>query len=574
MKSVLKSPASRLRRVLKARRDERGAYAILMSMTLVLVIALAAIAVDISSQVTSRQTLKDTMDAAAHTAAYELGNNPSGAAAAARAVAQTNDPSANPNITFWCVVASTGDTKAVVTAQIPGTCNPGPGLYTTAKYPGLVCDEVLCFIPCVISSTTKCNTIRISDEKTVPFDFAPAIGVKTGKTGAVTSVACNGACGKINPNPLDIVVVADRTASMETADRQQMKSAILGSLKLMDTKTQYVAFGTIHKSRTTGFTSKANTYGPQTDDYAVTGTSDSDAKYNYNGHWDGQGKTQPTSSTSICRSEASSELSASSATPPILRYGSKFTWNSKTWGPYTAPDRVNSYAGVDDSEIIKGTWIPVPFTKDYLLDKTLPEDPSVLNNNSNLVDSISCLPQSVRQEYGTNLASAMKESVRYAFSDNPEPNRVENVKVRKVIIFETDGQPSEPVTFGNTLLTSGDVGNKNGVTGCENLKSVATAAKNLHKQNLVIITIGFGDAATAKCGGSGATVRSVLASAASEKPGGGASDANTCQGSDIAKENGDGDYFFCATDGSDLESIFATAFTSVSGKIRLLKMPG
>ena len=41
--------------------EERGAYAILVGMTLVLVIALAAISVDIASQVDSKQRLKDTM---------------------------------------------------------------------------------------------------------------------------------------------------------------------------------------------------------------------------------------------------------------------------------------------------------------------------------------------------------------------------------------------------------------------------------------------------------------------------------------------------------------------------------
>lgn len=562
------------------RRDERGAIAVMTAVMATVLFGLGAIAIDISMLAMERQKLHDAVDSAAHAGAFAMPGDGLTAINAARSMALSNDADLswdfsgqNPKIRLWCVVAATTSTPPAVKAdQIPSTCNPGTGPFTTSKYPDLRCNTAICKIPCAPSPSTRCNTVEVVAEKKVPYGFANIWGISNGSTGSVASAACKGSCGSESPNPLDVVVMADRTASMETADRQLMKSAILESLKTMNPEMHYVAFGTIHKSRTSDFTPKERTYGPQTDDYATTGAADSDTKYNYNGHWDGTGKTKPTSATSTCLSEASSELPDSAATPPILKYGSTFTWGTpaKTWGPYPAPDRINPMTVTED-QLKSGTWIPVGFKNDYQLPKALPENPSVLNNNSDLVDSVSCLPQSTRQEYGTNLASAMKEAVRYAFANNPALTRPGNI--RKVVIFETDGQPSEPRTFGNTDLASGDVGSTNGVTGCNNLTSVANAAKAAHGDKLLIITIGFGDAATAKCGGSGTAVRNVLAAAASPSPSGGASTANSCQGADIALENADGDFFFCSTSGTDLADIFKSAILSAQEGIKLVKLP-
>ena len=41
----------------------------------------------------------------------------------------------------------------------------------------------------------KCNTIRLSTSNTIPYYFAPVIGINTGNTGAVNAASCKGACG-------------------------------------------------------------------------------------------------------------------------------------------------------------------------------------------------------------------------------------------------------------------------------------------------------------------------------------------------------------------------------------------
>ena len=73
--------------------------------------------------------------------------------------------------------------------------------------------------------------------------------------------------------------------------------------------------------------------------------------------------------------------------------------------------------------------------------------------------------------------------------------------------------------------------------------------------------------------GSSKNVRDVLAAAASPHPGtGAASTANSCSGSSaVAAENADGDYFFCAANGSELSDLFRTAISQVSKGVRLVE---
>ena len=75
------------------------------------------------------------------------------------------------------------------------------------------------------------------------------MGIDHGDTGSVASVACKGSCGSEAPNPLDVVVVADRTPSMSDSNRTAMVNGIQSMLKTMDSSQQYVALATIHKSQ-------------------------------------------------------------------------------------------------------------------------------------------------------------------------------------------------------------------------------------------------------------------------------------------------------------------------------------
>ncbi len=485
-------------------RDEDGAVAVMVALLTVVLFISAALAVDLTQKSLTRQTLHDTLDTSAHAGAFSLPGDGVAAKAAALAMAKANDPNVVPQVDLWCVVASTGALKTVKTSQIPSTCNPGAGPYDVAHYPGLRCNTKLCAIPCIAEEGDVCNTVRAADSKVVPFDFAPVMGVKSGNTGAVVSVACKGSCGSESPNPLDIVIVADRTPSMADPDREAMVDGIESVLLKMDPTQQYVALGTIHKSK----------------NHSSCVTEDTPSSEGANG----------------------------------------------------------------------GKWIPVPFSNNYLTGTTT----KTLNMASTMVKGLECLPASKQGGYGTHLAGAMKGAARYLL--NMDTNNLATLPTRqgtprKVIIFETDGQPDEVLNAGSTTLTtSGDVGtgrnfydNGNGKKGCDNLIEVANQVK---ARGILVITIGFGDANAAPCeraitsSGDARTprapwARNYLSAAASVDGDGAASDAdNTCSTTAMrTTENGDGDFYYCAATGAELGPIFASAINAASNSIRLIQMP-
>jgi hypothetical protein len=231
-------------------------------------------------------------------------------------------------------------------------------------------------------------------------------------------------------------------------------------------------------------------------------------------------------------------------------------------------------SSVNDEEINRGLWVPTDFSKGYV---TGTAGSRSWNTSDPVYRAINCLPAS-DAEYGTHLAAPMKEAARklLGVSDsnldeltaaNPRPG-----EVRKVIIFETDGEPNEKRTNSESTDVrgaSGEPRSTDGGNACNNLKSVAQSAKN---NGILVITIGFGGATTARCESGGERTRNVLAAAASPGPTG-PSDANSCTGADVAVENADGDYFFCSASGSDFRNIFLTALSQVSKGIRLVRLP-
>jgi len=497
----------RLRLPDRGERGERGAIAVLTALLAVLVLAMAALGVDIATQTNQRQKLHDTIDAAAHAGAYDFPNSPGSAESDARANALKNDPTLSLPTTpvnavaFFCVVASlsAGVPGLVDNSQIPATCNPlsvRGGSSPNYTWTGSKCNATICSIPCsgAVGTSDVCNTVRVSATKTVPFAFAPVIGINSGSTGSVSSAACKGSCGTIPLNPMDVAVVADRTGSMSSTDITAMISGIKSMFQVMTPSQQYVALGTIGRSK------------------------------------------QGPSSTSC-------------------------TGSAKAWSEPSTSTTV-------------GPWIPVPFSMDYLnADKTI-------NAGSTLVSAVECLKNSSSTQ--THLASPMKAAARYLLGIDPNSYPVGSTArtgtIRKAIIFETDGQPNESIAAGGstTLTVAGDISaNSNGALACTNMKTVAGYAK---EQGILIVTVAY-NLSGLLCGSSGsATVASELAAAASEKSIGFPSLAeNTCSSpAQRTFENGDGDFFFCATAGAtsaEMAKIFTTAFTQIANGIRLIQLP-
>jgi hypothetical protein len=243
--------SARLRTRVRSARSERGAVSVLVAFLVTVLFACAALGVDIASQVNERQALHDTIDYAAHAGAFEL---PSGnAAGAATTMATRNDAASTPAVDLFCVVGSklVSGSYVVDEAHIPTSCNPGPPHYTAGNYPGLRCNATICAIPCFTAQGDQCNTVRVTDEKTVPFRFAPVIGINQGSTGSISSSACKGACGSLAPNPIDFAVVGDRTGSMSGAE-VQLEDAIESLLEYLTPSQHHVALGTIGRSAPAG----------------------------------------------------------------------------------------------------------------------------------------------------------------------------------------------------------------------------------------------------------------------------------------------------------------------------------
>lgn len=535
------------------RERERGAVAIVVALCLVMLMAAAAVGIDVAKLVYERQQLRNALDAAAAAGAQMLPNNPDQAKIDAKTFFEANQPAGQApplTISLRCVVGYDKTTNTPDWATVVSLCGITSKVFSPSN-----CNTSVCSVPCVPAAGISCNTIIVTAAKDVPYTFGPAIGVPTGSTNSMTSAACRGFCGTAVPNPMDIVVMADRTPSMASTDVTQMRGGIQAMLKDMTRDQQYVAFGAIHKS--------------------VTDTSGC--------------------ITAVNRGYTAASYSYVS--------GSTKTFTG-TWVPqmfsntYTTGNRNDGTLAVNTSDAL---YKAVGCLKEYADLKTYTTNSTYLSMYPSQYTSNKSIayPQGdTANGYGTHLASALKGAARYLYGYDPNnlsslPSRADYGKVQKVIIFETDGRPEEVFSSANLTSTNSslnplylqnnyDIGSTSGETACNNLKTVANKIKALADPPL-IITIGYGKVNSFTCGktntstsnplgNSGTmTVKSVLASVASNKDATTPSyaDASTC-----ADENSDGDYYFCASDGTDLASVFRTAMGSIKGHGRLMSLPG
>ena len=136
----------------------------------------------------------------------------------------------------------------------------------------------------------------------------------------------------------------------------------------------------------------------------------------------------------------------------------------------------------------------------------------------------------------------------------PVPRGEWPARVAKGIIFETDGSPN----FNSA-------GNAADYTCAAAVSQAATAKA----AGIEMFTIGFGIGATDVCPDTSGTYynRSVTFALA---------DMATTSVDDgcVAAENSDGDHFFCQPRSQDLESVFVSAVSALTGTTKLVKLPG
>lgn len=285
---------SRLKSLVRQlRTDDIGVSAILIALAMILIMGSVAFGVDISLHTHERQELWDTLDASS-LAGAQLLPDAIDAEQAARDYAEANWPGINPDIDFWCVVGvnASGNPE---TSHIPEMCDPGPGPYTTATYPGMECNSRVCLIPCEPAQGDTCNTIRVRAQAAVDYAFAPVIGFDQGSTGVLGSASCKGPCGAEIDVPGDIALVVDRTTSMQAPGDPHinaLRGASQAFLEGLSPSRHHVALGTIGRtSASPGSCSIDPSSSPNTgpwvpiplsDDYDLTDNDPPDSPPNLN----------------------------------------------------------------------------------------------------------------------------------------------------------------------------------------------------------------------------------------------------------------------------------------------------
>ncbi len=191
--------------------------------------------------------LYNALDAGALAGVGLLKDDPAGAEQLARDYVQLNYPDGLPdsdvNVDFRCLIGADGGTAR--TTDVPTVCDPGPAATWTI-------DGDIAYATCDPTLGHVCNTLVVSSPATVDYNFAPVLGVFEGSTGARTAAACKGACGEPPEVPVDLVMILDRTGSMNGVDTANARSAANTVRKVYDPRLQWIGLGLLHRSKTAG----------------------------------------------------------------------------------------------------------------------------------------------------------------------------------------------------------------------------------------------------------------------------------------------------------------------------------
>jgi hypothetical protein len=229
--------------------SDEGAILVLAAFLMILIFAAAALAIDVTTKSQHRSDLWATSDAAALAGASQLPDFPAGAKSEALKFALANDPSlaGGVNPTFRCVVGDRDRDGQPDPFDIPQACNPGPpSPPAPPTLTGFICADGVCAAPCNPDLGHKCNTIVLETDKTTDYAFAPVIGIDSGDT-SVLSAACRGTCGGGAAGPIDLMIIIDRTGSMNDANNSldKAKDAALAVLDYFDPSLQHVGLGVL-----------------------------------------------------------------------------------------------------------------------------------------------------------------------------------------------------------------------------------------------------------------------------------------------------------------------------------------
>jgi Putative Flp pilus-assembly TadE/G-like/von Willebrand factor type A domain len=254
--------------MLHSRRDgdrQDGQIIVLFELCLVVILACAALVIDLGLLRNNKQILVNTLDSAALAGAYTLpvdpavpGHTAADAEKLIKANIKANFPSlklgTDYHITYRCLVGADPVTGVpLISRDVPAMCDPRPSLGIVAPalppasaFTGAGPRRISACDP--VTHADKCNVVVIDGSETTPYSIAPVVGVTSGSTGTIVSAACNGSlCGQVIAAPVDLVIILDRTFSMTGTDTSgnnkiaSLKTAAKAVLGVYDPAKQRVA---------------------------------------------------------------------------------------------------------------------------------------------------------------------------------------------------------------------------------------------------------------------------------------------------------------------------------------------
>jgi hypothetical protein len=230
-------------------RGEGGQVVVLAVFALIVAMGFVSLAIDIGMFYEERRITQNAVDAGALAGAQELPDDGATAEDIARKWALNNEKAnqfESLDVSFRCVVGDRNQDGVPDAGDVPAVCNPG----SSASF---VCKGTLCASMCEAKvSTNRCNTIVVSAAKDVPFHFGPVLSIldpsdkciyEACSTGVISGVACRGSCGAPPDQPVDIVMILDRTNSMSATELQNAKDGALSALQVLNPQYQHVALG-------------------------------------------------------------------------------------------------------------------------------------------------------------------------------------------------------------------------------------------------------------------------------------------------------------------------------------------
>ncbi len=227
----------------RARLAQRGQTLVLFSLFITVLLGAAALVLDQGLLRKANMDLQNALDAGALAGVPMVLDEPDKAEAIARDYVHLNYPGDLPDsdigVGFRCLIGVQDGGPRL--SDVPLTCDPGPSATWTV-------DDDIAYATCVPAPDRQCNTIVLSGPAEVDFKLAPVLGVPVGSTGARIAAACKGACGEPPQIPVDLVMIIDRTNSMNGVDTDNARNAADSVRRTLDPSVQWLSLSALGPS--------------------------------------------------------------------------------------------------------------------------------------------------------------------------------------------------------------------------------------------------------------------------------------------------------------------------------------